>query len=59
MRDEGRFSLADGTEVRPSIPFFIAGSGRCGATLLRRLVAEQTTVVIPPENYMLALQSRG
>jgi len=52
------FALSDGTQVRPSVPFFIAGSGRCGTTLLRRLLIEQARVVIPPENYLLAVSAR-
>lgn len=52
------FALADGTQVRPGTPFFITGSGRCGTTLLRRLVLERAAVVIPPENYILALSTR-
>jgi len=52
------FALADGTRVVPHVPFFIAGSGRCGTTLLRRLLIEQAQVVIPPENYLLAVSPR-
>ena len=52
------FALADGTRVRPAAPFFITGSGRCGTTLMRRLILERAPVVIPPENYILALSTR-
>jgi len=52
------FSLSNGTQVRPQVPFFIAGSGRCGTTLLRRLLIEHARVVIPPENYLLAVSPR-
>jgi len=52
------FTLGDGTLVQPQVPFFIAGSGRCGTTLLRRLLIERAHVVIPPENYLLAVSSR-
>jgi protein-tyrosine sulfotransferase len=54
MADEACFALSDGTLVRPSIPFFITGSGRCGTTLMRRLIMERAHAVIPPENYVLA-----
>ncbi|WP_181705776.1 sulfotransferase family protein [Chthonobacter rhizosphaerae] len=36
-------------------PFFITGSGRCGTTLVRRLILERTDTVIPPENYVLSI----
>lgn len=39
-------------------PFVITGSGRCGTTLVRRLLVERTNVVIPPENYVLYLTPR-
>jgi Sulfotransferase family len=52
------FSLADGTIVRPDYPFFITGSGRCGTTLMRRLVVERTHAIVPPENYVLATSAR-
>jgi len=32
-------------------PFFIVGSGRCGTTLLRRLLQASPKVHIPPENW--------
>jgi len=32
-------------------PFFIVGSGRCGTTLLRRLLQASPEVHIPPENW--------
>ena len=34
-------------------PFFIVGSGRCGTTLLRRLLMESSEAHIPPENWRL------
>ena len=34
-------------------PFFIVGSGRCGTTLLRRLLQANPQVHIPPENWAL------
>lgn len=52
------FLLCDGTAVSPSIPFFITGSGRCGTTLLRRLLIEKSGAVIPPENYSLGISGR-
>ena len=58
MSEAAGFVLSDGTQVRPQVPFFIAGSGRCGTTLLRRLLIEQAHVVIPPENYLLAVSPR-
>ncbi len=33
-------------------PFFIVGSGRCGTTLLRRILEADPTVHIPPENWV-------
>ena len=35
-------------------PFFIVGSGRCGTTLLRRLLQASPEIHIPPENWALA-----
>lgn len=58
MTDAACFSLSDGTPVRPSNPFFITGSGRCGTTLLRRLVMQRADVIIPPENRSLAASPR-
>ena len=58
MDDPIAFLLADLTPVRPSDPFFITGSGRCGTTLLRRLVIEHTGAVIPPENNTLPSSAR-
>jgi hypothetical protein len=53
------FKLGTGLEVDTSqIPFFISGSGRCGTTLMRRLILERTESVIPPENYALGLSNR-
>jgi len=34
-------------------PFFIVGSGRCGTTLLRRILLASPEVYIPPENWSL------
>lgn len=34
-------------------PFFIIGSGRCGTTLLRRMLIAHPDVYIPPESWML------
>lgn len=34
-------------------PFFIVGSGRCGSTLLRRILQGSPQVHIPPETYVL------
>ena len=55
-------SPADGPTRRivvdPKPPFFIIGSGRCGTTLMRRLLIEATGVVIPPENYALGKSDR-
>jgi protein-tyrosine sulfotransferase len=58
MSEANCFSLSDGTLVHPSNPFFITGSGRCGTTLMRRLVTERAEVIIPPENYILAASQR-
>jgi hypothetical protein len=54
MSGTSSFELADATVVIPSNPFFIAGSGRCGTTLMRKLLVERTHAVVPPENYTLA-----
>lgn len=32
---------------------FIVGSGRCGSTLMRRLLMERSAIYIPPETYIL------
>lgn len=37
----------------PIDPFFIVGSGRCGTTLLRRVLQTSPEVHIPPENWTL------
>ena len=58
MSEAAGFLLSDGTQVKPQLPFFIAGSGRCGTTLLRRLLIEHARVVIPPENYLLSVSPR-
>lgn len=34
-------------------PFFVVGSGRCGTTLLRRILQASPQVHIPPETYMI------
>jgi hypothetical protein len=34
-------------------PFFIIGSGRCGTTLLRRILSANEGIYIPPENWSL------
>ncbi len=34
-------------------PFFIIGSGRCGSTLLRRMLQASPDIHIPPESYVL------
>lgn len=34
-------------------PFFVVGSGRCGSTLLRRILQVSPEVHIPPESYVL------
>lgn len=39
-----------GEEIQP---FFIVGSGRCGTTLLRRILQASGEVHIPPENWSL------
>lgn len=36
-----------------SEPFFIVGSGRCGTTLLRRLLQASPEIHIPPENWAM------
>jgi len=38
----------------PIKPFFIIGSGRCGTTLLRRILCAHPDCCIPPETYVLA-----
>ena len=35
-------------------PFFIVGSGRCGTTLLRRILNNKNGTYIPPENWALS-----
>lgn len=35
-------------------PFFIVGSGRCGTTLLRRILEANPAVHVPPESYVFA-----
>jgi protein-tyrosine sulfotransferase len=53
------FKLGSGLEVNTShVPFFITGTGRCGTTLMRRLVLERLPVVVPPENYTLGFSDR-
>jgi protein-tyrosine sulfotransferase len=37
----------------PFSPFFIIGSGRCGTTLLRRVLMAHDDIYIPPETYEL------
>jgi len=39
-------------------PFFIMGSGRCGSTLLRRMLQINPSIHIPPETYVLGEVSR-
>lgn len=34
-------------------PFFVVGSGRCGTTLLRRILQASREIHIPPENWIL------
>jgi hypothetical protein len=34
-------------------PFFIVGSGRCGSTLLRMMLASHSNLTIPPETWFL------
>lgn len=34
-------------------PFFIMGSGRCGSTLLRRMLQVSPDIHVPPESYVL------
>ena len=36
-----------------SAPFFIVGSGRCGSTLLRIMLASHSRLGIPPETWFL------
>jgi len=38
---------------QPVEPFFIIGSGRCGTTLLRRILFSHPDLCIPPETYFL------
>ncbi len=38
----------------PLEPFFIVGPGRCGTTLLRRLLQSGSAVHVPPENWAVA-----
>jgi len=38
----------------PVEPFFIVGSGRCGTTLMRRLLQASPRIHIPPENWAMA-----
>jgi protein-tyrosine sulfotransferase len=45
-----RFPLHRGESYRP---FFIVGPGRCGTTLLRRILAASPEIHIPPESYMV------
>src|SRR5215204_558893 len=40
-------------------PFFIVGSGRCGTTLLRRILEADPTVHIPPENWVFQTMVRA
>ncbi|HEY1934651.1 MAG TPA: sulfotransferase [Acetobacteraceae bacterium] len=58
MPEANCFALSDGTMINASNPFFITGSGRCGTTLMRRLITERARVIIPPENYILAASQR-
>lgn len=39
-------------------PFFIIGSGRCGTTLLRRMLQVNPEIHIPPETYMIGESAR-
>jgi hypothetical protein len=39
-------------------PFFIIGSGRCGMTLLRRILIANSELHIPPETYVLGRTTR-
>jgi Sulfotransferase family len=40
-------------EPKTGAPFFIVGSGRCGSTLLRMMLASHTRLTIPPETWFL------
>lgn len=40
-------------EVATTAPFFIVGSGRCGSTLLRMMLASHSRLSIPPETWFL------
>jgi len=40
-------------EPAPKAPFFIVGSGRCGSTLLRVMLASHSRLTIPPETWFL------
>src|SRR5699024_7408546 len=40
-------------------PFFIVGSGRCGTTLLRRILCAADGIHIPPENWALHITIRN
>lgn len=42
------YAYSGGTSAQP---FFIVGSGRCGTTLLRRLLQASPDIHIPPENW--------
>jgi len=35
-------------------PFFIIGSGRCGTTLMRRILITHPDICIPPETFVLS-----
>lgn len=41
------------TDASFNEPFFIVGSGRCGTTLLRRLLQASPDVHVPPENWAM------
>lgn len=45
-----KVALTSKSELRP---FFIIGAGRSGNTLLRRILNNQSELIIPPENYEL------
>lgn len=45
--------------VEKVCPFFIVGSGRCGSTLLRRILTAHSRVCIPPEMGYLAQVIEG
>jgi len=52
MTAQTRFEMqADRHEY--SAPFFIVGSGRCGSTLLRMMLASHSRLAIPPETWFL------